>query len=168
MSQDRMSTILGNVPELDEVDDHQPKVYGSLTRCEVDGQLYPCSTVVTAKALALLDVAILEMVDVGWTIFVRVPVQLDPRPMGGIVVGYTDDEDKGRTYSVLTWKHGAPTTRQIAARDVDPHQIGLPNSKSMREAHRQLCAHVGKQTGSVDSTEIRNIATALALASTSA
>jgi hypothetical protein len=158
------SALLGRIPELDEVDDHQPVEHGTITRCEVDGQLYPCSTIDKARALAELDPALIEMIEVGWTIFARAPVQLDPRPTGGMVIGWTDDEEAGRTFTVLTSKYGAPTVRQIAARDVDPHQIGMPNSKYMRDAYRQLCAHVGKQKGSADGTEIRNIATALALA----
>lgn len=158
-----MTDLLGRVPELDDLDDHQPVEFGTLTRCEVDGQLYPCSTIERAKALAEVDVALLEMVDVGWTVWERVPMQMDPRPKGGIVAGYTDDEDAGRVYTVLDWKHGRPIIRKIAARDVDPHGIGMPNSRNRIAAYRQLCRHVGKQTGSADGTEVRDIAMALAL-----
>lgn len=158
-----MTDLLGRVPELDDIDDHQPVEFGTLTRCEVDGQLYPCSTIERAKALAEVDVELLEMVDVGWTIWERVPMQMDPRPKGGIVAGYTDDEEAGRVYTVLDWKHGRPITRKIAARDVDAGLIGMPNSRNRIAAYRQLCRHVGKQTGSADGTEVRDIAMALAL-----
>jgi hypothetical protein len=157
------TTLLGRVPELDEVDDHQAVQHGSLTRCEVDAQLWPCSTIERARALAALDTELLELVDVGWTIWERVPMQMDPKPRGGIVVGYTDDEEEGRVYTVLNSKHGAPSVRQIAARDVDHHAIGMPNSRNRIAAYRQLCRHVGKQTGSADGTEVRDIAMALAL-----
>jgi hypothetical protein len=158
------TTLLGRIPELDEVDDHQAVVHGTLTRCEVDSQIWPCSTVEKARALAGLDTELLEMVDVGWTVWERVPMQMDPRPRGGIVAGYTDDEDAGRVYTVLNWKHGAPAVRQLAARDVDHTSIAMPNAKSRRDFYRQLCRHVGKQTGSADGTEVRHIAMALALA----
>lgn len=157
------TTLLGRLPELDDIDDHQPVEFGTLTRCEVDGQLWPCSTIETAKALAALDTELLEMVDVGWTIWERVPMQMDPRPKGGIVAGYTDDEEAGRVYTVLDWKHGRPIIRKIAARDVDHLAIGMPNSRNRIAAYRQLCRHVGKQTGSADGTEVRDIAMALAL-----
>lgn len=156
--------LLGHVAELEEVDDHQPVEHGTLTRCEADGQMWPCATIEKAKRLADLDVELLGMVDVGWTIWQWVPAQLDPRPTGGIVVGYTDDEEAGRTFTVVNSKHGAPAVRQLSARDVDPHAIGLPNSKSRIDMYRQLCRHVGKQKGSADGTEVRNIAMALALA----
>lgn len=156
-------SLLGTIPELENVDDHQPVEHGSLTRCEVDGQLYPCATIEKAKRYASLDVAVLEMVDVGWTVFEWVPPQLDPRPIGGIVAGYTDDEEAGRTYTVIGWKYGAPAVRKIAARDVDPQLIQMPNSRSRIATYRQLCRHVGKQTGAADGTEVRNIAMALAL-----
>ncbi len=158
------TTLLGRLAELDDIDDHQPTEFGTLTRCEVDGQLWPCSTIETAKALAELDTELLEMVDVGWTIWERVPMQMDPRPKGGIVAGYTDDEDAGRVYTVLDWKHGRPIIRKIAARDVDHLSIGMPNSRNRIAAYRQLCRHIGKQTGSADGTEVRDIAMALALA----
>lgn len=158
-----MTDLLGRLPELDDIDDHQPVEFGTLTRCEVDGQLYPCSTIERAKALAEVDVALLAMIDVGWTVWERAPMQMDPRPKGGIVAGYTDDEEAGRVYTVLDWKHGRPITRKIAARDVDPHGIGMPNSRNRIAAYRQLCRHVGKQTGSADGTEVRDIAMALAL-----
>lgn len=158
------TTLLGRMPELDEVDDHQPIRHGTLTRCEVDAQLWPCSTIESAKAVAELDTELLELVDVGWTIWERVPEQMDPKPRGGIVVGYTDDEDAGRVYTVLNWKSGAPAVRQIAARDVNHRAVELPNSKGRRDFYRQLCRHVGKQTGSADGTEVRYIAMALALA----
>jgi hypothetical protein len=157
------TALLGHIPELDEVDDHQPVEHGTLTRCEVDGQMWPCSTIEKARTLAGVDVALLEMVDVGWTVWERVPVQMDPRPKGGIVAGYTDDEDAGRVYTVLDWKAGRPIVRKIAARDVDHQAIGLPNSRSRIAAYRQLCRHVGKQTGSADGTEAQDIAMALAL-----
>lgn len=159
-----MTDLLGRLPELDDVDDHQPVEFGTLTRCEVDGQLYPCSTIERAKQLAEVDVEFLEMIDVGWTVWERVPMQLDPRPKGGIVAGYTDDEEAGRVYTVLDWKQGRPIIRKIAARDVDPHTVGLPNSRSRIAAYRQLCRHIGKQTGSADGTEVRDIAMALSLA----
>jgi hypothetical protein len=158
------TALLGRLPELDDVDDHQAVTHGTLTRCEVDAQLWPCSTVERARALSELDTELLELVDVGWTLFERVPEQLDPRPRGGIVAGYTDDEDEGRVYTVLGWKHGAPAVRRIAARDVNHEAIELPNSRSQIAAYRQLCRHVGKQTGSGDSTEVRYIAMALGLA----
>lgn len=158
-----MTDLLGRLPELDDIDEHQPKECGTLTRCEVDGQLYPCSTIERAKQLAAVDVELLEMVDVGWTIWERVPMQMDPRPKGGIVAGYTDDEEAGRVYTVLDWKQGRPIIRKIAARDVDPLAVGMPNSRSRIAAYRQLCRHVGKQTGSADGTEVQNIAMALAL-----
>lgn len=158
-----ISALLGIIPELDEVDDHQPVEYGALTRCGLDGQMWPCSTIERARALAAVDVVLLEMVDVGWTVWERVPVQMDPRPKGGIVAGYADDEEAGRVYTVLDWKHGRPAIRKIAARDVDTAAVGLPNSRNRIAAYRQLCRHVGKQTGSADGTEIRDIAMALAL-----
>lgn len=159
-----MTDLLGRLPELDDIDEHVPVVHGTLTRCAVDGQLYPCSTIERAKELDAVDVALLEMIDVGWTVWERVPMQMDPRPKGGIVAGYTDDEEAGRVYTVLDWKHGCPITRKIAARDVDPLAVGMPNSRNRIAAYRQLCRHIGKQTGSADGTEVRDIAMALALA----
>lgn len=156
-------SLLGVITELDDIDDHQPVEYGTLTRCEVDGQLYPCAKIERARALAAVDVELLEQVDVGWSIWERVPAQLDPKPKGGIVAGYTDDEEAGRVYTVLDWKHGRPITRKIAARDIDTGLIGLPNSRNRIAAYRQLCRHVGKQTGTADGTEVLDIAMALAL-----
>lgn len=158
-----ISALLGSIPELDEVDDHQPKEYGTLTRCEVDGQLWPCALIEKAKRLAGIDIALLEMVDVGWSIWTWTPAQLDPRPIGGIVAGYTDEEEAGRVYTVVDWKAGRPITRKIAARDVDTGTVGLPNSRNRIATYRQLCRHVGKQTGSADGTEVLDIAMALAL-----
>lgn len=157
------TTLLGRLADLDEIDDHHPKQHGTLTRCELDAQLWPCSTIEKAKALAELDTELLDLVDVGWTVWERVPVQVDPKPKGGIVAGYTDDEEEGRVYTVLDWKHGAPLVRKIAARDVDHRAIGMPNSRSRLAAARQLQRHNGKQTGTADGTEVRNAAMALAL-----
>lgn len=157
------TTLLGRLAELDDIDDHQPAEYGTLTRCESDGQMWPCSTIEKARALAALDTELLELVDVGWTIWERVPMQMDPRPKGGIVAGYTDDEESGRVYTVLDWKHGRPIIRKIAARDVDHLVIGMPNSRNRIAAARQLCRHNGKQTGTADGTEALYTAMALAL-----
>jgi hypothetical protein len=157
------TALLGRLDELDDLEDHQAVTHGTLTRCEVDAQLWPCSTVERARALTEMDTELLAMVEVGWTVWERVPEQMDPRPRGGIVAGYTDDEEAGRVYTVLNWKDGRPAVRKIAARDVNHRAIGLPNSKSRIAAYRQLCRHVGKQTGSADGTEVRNIAMALAL-----
>ena len=159
-----MSMLLGHVAELDDIDDHQPKEHGTLTRCELDGQLWPCAPIEKAKRLADMDISLMEMIDVGWTVWQWAPPQLDPRPVGGLVEGYTDDDEDGRVYTVVNFHHGAPVRHKIAARDVDPQMIGLPNSKSIRDTYRQLCAHIGKRKGSADGTEVRNIAGALALA----
>lgn len=156
-------SLLGVIRELDDLDDHQPKTFGRLTRCELDMEMFPCSALRRAKELAAVDLELLEMVDVGWSVWARCPEQLDPRPQGGIVAGYTDDEEAGRVYTVLDWKHGRPFIRKIAARDIEPRSIGMPNSRSRIAAYRQLCRHVGKQTGSADGTEVRDIAMALAL-----
>lgn len=159
-------SLLGAMPELDDLDAHQPVEHGTLTRCEVDGQMWPCSTVETGKALAQLvnHVAEVEMIDVGWSIAARTPEQLDPRPINGMVVGYDDDEEAGRTYRVLRWKHGAPSLRTIRARDLDPRALSMPNSSYIKDAYRRLALHVGKQSGSADGTEVRDLAYALQLA----
>lgn len=162
-----VSTILGHVPELDEVDDHQPKQFGTLTRCELCMELYPCSTIETAKAMAAAPVALLEMVDVGWFVAERYPAQLDPPPrrVRGIVAGYRDDEERGRIYTLVNADSGRPAIRELAARDVDPNMgdDALPNSKYVRSAYRHLAAYVGKQTGSADGSDVRYLAMALAL-----
>src|SRR4051812_33907524 len=99
------TTLLGRIPELDEVDDHQPKEYGTLTRCELDGQMWPCSTVETARRIAAMPVELLEQVDVGWFLAEHYPEQMDPPPrrVKGIVAGYRDDEERGRIYTLVNW-----------------------------------------------------------------
>jgi len=162
------TTLLGRIPELDEVDDHQPKEYGTLTRCGLDGQMWPCSTIETARRVAATPVELLELVDVGWFLAARYPEQLDepPRRVKGIVAGYRDDEDRGRVYTLVSSDRGYPCVRELAARDVDPNMgdDALPNSKFIRSTYRFLAAQVGKRAGTGDGSDVKYLAMALALA----
>jgi hypothetical protein len=165
------TTLLGRFPELDEVDDHQPVEHGTLTRCELDGQLWPCSTVETARLVTTIPVDLLEMIEVGWFLAARYPEQMDPPPrrVRGIVAGYRDDPERGRIFTLVGASGGRPRIRELAARDVDPSMgdEARPNSMFIHNAYRSLAAHVGKQTGSADGTEVKYLAMALALAQAS-
>lgn len=161
------TTLLGRIPELDEVEDHQPVEHGTLTRCELDGQLWPCSTVETARLVTTIPVDLLELVDVGWFLAERYPEQMDPPPrrVKGIVAGYRDDPERGRIFTLVGATGGRPRIRELAARHVDPRMgdDALPNTAFIRNAYRHLAAHVGKQTGSADGSESRYLMMALAL-----
>lgn len=158
-------TLLGTIPD---VSDHYGETHGTLTRCALDGQLWPCSAIDEAKRLLDAPVELLEMIDVGWFLAERYPEQLDPPPrrVKGIVAGYRDDEECGRIYTLVDGVGGRPRIRELAARDVDPHMgdDALPNAKYIRSAYRFLAAHVGKHTGSGDGSEVKHLAMALALA----
>lgn len=160
-----MVSLLGTLPD---VDDHQPATYGTKTRCELDMELWPCSAIEAAQRLTAVPVELLEIVDVGWFLAEWYPDQLDPPPrrVRGIVAGYRDDDERGRIYTLVSADRGRPQIRELAARDVDPHMgdDALPNSAFIRAAYRHLAAHVGKQTGSADGTEVKHLAMALALA----
>ena len=162
------TTLLGRVAELDEVDDHQAVQHGTLTRCEVDAQLWPCSTVETARRISAMPIELLELVDIGWFLAERYPDQMDepPRRTKGIVAGYRDDEERGRIFTLVSAVAGRPRIRELAARDVDPNmgEDALPNSKYIRSAYRSLAAHVGKHAGAGDGTDVKYLAMALSLA----
>jgi len=157
--------LLGTLPD---IDDHEPVQYGTLTRCFVDGQLYPCASVEEFDRLNKLNAELLSLVDVGWFLAARYPDQLDPPPrrVRGVVAGYRDDDERGRIYTLVSVDRGRPCIRELAARDVDPNMgdDALPNSAFIRGTYRMLAAHVGKQTGTADGTEVRHLAMALALA----
>lgn len=161
------TTLLGRISELDDVDDHQPVEHGTLTRCDVDGQMWPCATVETARRIIAMPVELLEMIDVGWFLAARYPDQLDepPRRVKGIVAGYRDDEDRGRIYTLVGTDKGRPCVRELAARDVDPNMgdDALPNSLFKRNTYKALALHVGRH-GAGDSTDVKYLAMALALA----
>lgn len=161
------TALLGRIPELDRVDDHQPKTFGTLTRCEECMEMYPCSTIETARRISLIPVDLLELIDVGWFVAAAYPDQPEPPPrrIKGIVAGYRDNEEQGRVFTLVSSSKGRPCIRELAARDVDPNMgsDALPNTKYIRTAYRSLAAHVGKQTGSADGTESRYLMMALAL-----
>lgn len=160
-------SLLGTIPD---IDDHEPVRHGTLTRCAVDGQLWPCAEVEEFDRLNKLNADLLDQVDVGWFLAERYPAQLDPPPrrVKGIVAGYRDDDERGRIYTLVRLAP-RPIIRELAARDVDPGMgdDALPNSMFIRSAYRGLAQHVGKQTGSADGTEVKYLAMALALAQAS-
>ncbi len=162
------TALLGRLSDLDDLEDHQPKTFGALTRCEACMELYPCSMAERAKAAASAPGELLEQVEVGWFLAARYPDQLDPPPnrIRGIVAGYRDDDERGRIFTLIRWKHGLPCVRELAARDVDPHMgdDALPNAVFIRNTYRGLAAHVGKRTGTADGTEVKYLAMSLALA----
>ncbi|MCA1571959.1 MAG: hypothetical protein LC798_16940 [Chloroflexi bacterium] len=158
------------IPDPPDVSDHEPgetKV-GSRYRCAACDEFHPCSTI--EKALAYLptpdQLEALAMVDVGWSVERRTADPLRPRIPRGLVVGYRDDPDLGRTFTVLRFKGGFPTYDRIDAIDIAVEFVGPPNSKSTRDAYRGLAEWVGKRSGTADENEPRALATALALAQT--
>lgn len=138
---------------------------GSRTRCAECEQFYPCSTAEAAERRRLTpdQVKTLAMVDVGWHIEERSPDPLNVQTFPGLVVGYVDDEERGRIFTVVRWKYGKPRFEKVAAGDVDPFTVGPFNAKSARDTYRQLAKFVGERTGTADEIEPRSLATALTL-----
>lgn len=108
----------------------------------------------------------LSMVDVGWHIARRSANDVNVRVVNLIVTGYSDDDEKGRTFTVLRWSDRKPWIQRIPATEVEPLDILPPNTGSSRDAYRQLAAYVAKRTGTADESEPRALATALVLAQT--
>lgn len=158
-----MTSLVGTIPD---AADHEPVVYGTITRCAVDGQMWPCADVELFERLSQIDLALIELVDVGWHLSARYPPQLDPPPhlVHGAVIGYHDDDDAGRTFSLLSFRGPRPIIRDLSAREVDWQVAQLPNSAFLRDAYRRLAAVVGKAKGTADPSEVRYLTLALMLA----
>lgn len=110
------------------------------------------------------DRVILEMLDVGWSVWER---QDDPDVeiiRGGLVVEIRDlPIEQTRAFVVLDWHHGRPRFDELLEHELRPDLCTLPNSASIRSAARRLQALAGRTKGSVDPFELRLASTALRL-----
>lgn len=157
------------LPDPPDVSDHFPgdvKV-GSRYRCAECGEFIPCSALLAAEAWPTPDqVRALEMVDVGWSIEQRTADPLRPRVVKGIVIGFEDDDERGRIFTIIRFRQGTPWFDPIPAIEVEPNFIGPPNVAFSRSTYRDLAAWVGKRTGTADEREVRALTNALVLAQT--
>lgn len=149
---------------LPDADDHVPALMAGRTRCEACGEAWPCRTAALQPAdPGVMGRAIAEMIDVGWGVWQRAPEASDYEVSGGVVVGWTDDDEGRRTFRVLGFKQGRPITRAMAAWNVNVEASSLPNSASLRQAARQVARHVGARKGMAESAEVDLLSTALTL-----
>lgn len=158
--------------ELVGIDDHveTTAIGDGRARCEACGYLWPCPTIrLRPRELDPAERELLELADiaVGYGVWARIPDGSELYPPGGIVVGIyeqpNDDGELVRMYRTAEMYRGRPRFHRIAAGDVEPSSIALPNAASVRSLARALAAHVGKQKGTATAEELDLLADALDL-----
>lgn len=150
---------------------HEPALADGLAhdRCRGCGYRWPCPVVrqLPEPLLEGGDV-VLDLVDLGWSIYRRLPPGADYVPPGGLVVEvrYPDDPNEPASYRVLSFRAGRPEFDDFAPGDFDPLLSSPPNSASIRSAVRKLAELVGRSRGTFTPHEYEWLRVAAALAGT--
>jgi hypothetical protein len=152
------------------VDDHGPEsgrrdLDGHL-RCDICGYRWPCPDVRAAGAsFTPNEIALLELVEPGWSVYERIPGDANHAPRGGVVLGWEEDPDtEERIFTCLDWKNGKPYQLKLRSSQIDPGISSLPNATSIRNTYRRLAAEVARSKGTADTFEVLNLEIAFTLA----
>lgn len=142
---------------------------GDAVRCAGCGYRWPCP-IVRMQPEPMLDGGemVADLVDVGWSIYRRLPPGADYVPPGGVVVAVEHADDPNelpRSYRVVEWRAGRPEFVSFVPGEFDPLLSSPPNSSSVRSTARRLCALVGREKGTVTPTEWEWLTAAHALMS---
>lgn len=158
--------------ELVGIDDHveTTAIGDGRPRCAACGYRWPCPDVrLRPRDLDPVERELLDLadIDIGYGVRARIPDGSELAPPGGIVVGVhdepNDDGELVRVYRAAEMFRGRPRFHRIAAPDIDPALITLPNASAVRRLARDLAAHVGSRTGTATAEELDLLADALDL-----
>lgn len=166
-----MTTLFGDRRDVD-VSDHVPVFalyHGGVhrLRCEVCGYLWPCPDVSgRTRALEPEERELIEVLDIGigFSIYDRGASEAGREVIpGGVVIGWTDDEGEGRTYTVLDFHRGRARFDRLRADDIDPATVGMPNTATIRNYVRQLAREAGAGKGALTPADVELIEHAFTL-----
>lgn len=142
---------------------------GFRARCAGCSYLWPCPAVrILPEPLLDGGEVLADLVDVGWSIYLRGPAGSDgPRP-GGVVIGVDRPADPtlpAESYRVLDWQAGRPRFRTLALGEFDPMLSNPPNAAACRSAARRLSELVARHRGTATPEEVELARTAYVLLS---
>lgn len=134
-------------------------------RCESCGYRYPCPTLrMAAPDQTDEEAEVIGLVDVGWSVWRRLPVFEQARPrVGGIVVDWAETEEGHRRFRCLDWFHGQPVWHPVLSTEIDPRDCALPNASILRSQARRLAREFAGKKGALSSWDVDLIRTAAAL-----
>lgn len=98
------------------------------------------------------DEFLIRQLDIGWTVWERMPDDADYDPRGGTVVGWDDrpDPDTGeviRHYRLLRFPQGLPDYFSLSELECNAKSMGLPNAAFIRPAVKRLSEVVARSKG---------------------
>lgn len=110
-----------------------------------------------------------DLVDVGWSVWKRLPAGADYVPPGGVVVEVEHADDPSappRRVRVLEWHGGRPEFLDFGPGEYDPLLSNPPNSRAIRGQARRIATLVGRGKGSVTPFEYDLLRVAVTLLGT--
>lgn len=95
---------------------------------------------------------VVDLIDVGWAVWERVPDLADYPPKGGTVVDVRGD-DTYRTFVVVDSPHGRIRFFTLGQDEIAHAE--LPNATIIRSRARQMEAEASRNKGAADSFELK-------------
>lgn len=154
-----MTSLFGD-QRAPDISDHVPRLVlfhdgSQRARCEACGWLWPCSTVSSTPAeLTSDEKEIIEVLEIGVGFFIWRRMPDGSAGDGGVVIGWQDDDERGRIYTTLDFLRGRARFARIAASEISPIDIGMPNSASIRGYVRHLAGEVAKGKGAISPADV--------------